>query len=123
MPTPVRGTVCGLLGSPSKNERTAEASPNVVGVKLRLTLQLVFAARVAPQADTNANSEAVGPEREGGAEKLKSAEELFVMVATCDWLVWFNSCCPKSNETGLTTMTELTANLATNASPAPLGAR
>ena len=87
MPTPVRGTVCGLLGSPSKKERVAEAVPNPVGVKLRVTLQLALAARVAPQADANVNAAALGPEREGGAEKLRSAEELFVMATICDWLV------------------------------------
>src|SRR2546430_1622455 len=68
MPPPVRGTVCGLLGSPSKKERVAEAAPNAVGVKLRATLQLESAATVAPQADTNVNSAALGPEMEGGAE-------------------------------------------------------
>ena len=86
MPTPVRGTVCGLLGSLSEKERVAEAAPSAVGVKLRVTLQLAFAATVALQADTNVNSEALGPEREGGAEKLRSVDELFVMVTTCDWL-------------------------------------
>src|ERR1700722_6739415 len=45
MPVPVTGITCGLLGSPSKKVRLAEAAPRTVGVKLMLTLQPVPGAR------------------------------------------------------------------------------
>src|SRR2546429_8488276 len=62
MPTPVRGTVCGLLGSPSKKERVAEAGPHPVGVKPRVTLPPALAPRGAPPADAHVNAPAFGPQ-------------------------------------------------------------
>lgn len=86
VPVPVSETICGLLGSLSRNARSALSAPKVVGVKFSVTRQSAFDGSVAPQSDVSANSEASGPESDGGAEKATAAAELLVIVTTCDGL-------------------------------------
>ena len=48
-PVPDSATVCGLLAALSVKVSVPVRSPEAIGVKVMLTLQLLFAARVAPQ--------------------------------------------------------------------------
>jgi hypothetical protein len=49
-PTPVSGTTCGLLGSPSENVRVALAAPSVTGVKFTVTVQFALGCKVIDAA-------------------------------------------------------------------------
>lgn len=80
VPVPVIGTICGLLGSLSENERVASAAPKVVGAKFSVTLQVEFGPTVAPQSVVQTNSEAPEPVSDGGAEKVTAVAELFANV-------------------------------------------
>jgi hypothetical protein len=56
VPVPVNGTVCGLPGTPSATLTAAVRVPDAVGVKVTVNVQLVFAARLDPQAFAGAGT-------------------------------------------------------------------
>jgi hypothetical protein len=61
-PVPVRGTLCGLPGALSANERLALRAPDPAGVNVTLTVQLAETPNVVPQVfDETTKSEALVP--------------------------------------------------------------
>lgn len=122
-PTPVMGTVCGLLGSSSRNVRLAVATPSTVGRKLTVTVHEAFGASEVPQVVAVEYSASLLPARAGGAEKFRVAVELLVMVTSCGWLGIFSSTLPKSSDAGEMPITAFAESLATKPFEFPLDAR
>ena len=102
-PVPDSGTLFGLVGALVVNTNDAALPPVAEGVKVRLTMQLAPAARLAPQGLFEMEKSAAFAPVKAMLEMVSVAEPVLVNVTVCGLVVTPTMTFPKDKLAGVRT--------------------